>query len=85
MTHKSISFSDLISLTEASNISGLSSAHLRRLVGEKTISGDKIGRNWVTSKQAVLEYIKQERRPGRKVKSLDYMRGIAYNRVSSRN
>ena len=59
---------DLISLEEASELSGLSSAHIRRLVSRDTIIGKKIGRNWITSKQAILEYIKQERHPGRKAK-----------------
>ena len=60
---------DLISLKEASNFSGLSSAHLRRLVGGRIIWGKKIGRNWITSKRSVLDYIEQERHPGRKPKS----------------
>jgi len=59
---------DLISLQEASKISGLSSAHIRRLVGEKTIWGKKIGRNWITSQQAILDYIKKDHHPGRKAK-----------------
>ena len=61
-------YEDLISLREASQLSGLSSAHIRRLVGEKTVWGKKIGRNWITSKQAILNYIKEEHRPGRKAK-----------------
>ena len=56
-------YEDLISLREASQLSGLSSAHIRRLVGEKTVWGKKIGRNWITSKQAILNYIKEEHRP----------------------
>lgn len=61
-------FNDLISLEEASELSGLSSAHIRRLVGNRTILGKKIGRNWITSKQAIIDYIKQENHPGRKAK-----------------
>ena len=58
--------SKLISLSEASNISGLSASHLRKLVREGQIKGVKLGRNWLTTKEAVREYLKQERRPGPK-------------------
>ncbi len=56
----------LISLAEAAELCGLSSAHLRRLVREGKISGTKIGRNWVTTEEAVREYLAQDRRPGPK-------------------
>lgn len=58
--------SELISLSEASTISGLTSTHVRRLVASKQIWGRKIGRNWVTTRQAVEEYISQEHPSGRK-------------------
>ena len=57
--------SDLISLREASNISGLSGVHLRHLVTSGIIWGIKIGRNWVTSKTAIITYLKTKRKPGR--------------------
>lgn len=60
--------SELISLTEASQISGLSAAHLRRLVDQKRLWGKKIGRNWVTSRSAVEEYFIQPHPRGRKPK-----------------
>lgn len=52
-----LNISDLISLFEASKLSGLSADHLRRLVEQKRIWGVKIGRNWITSQKAVEEYI----------------------------
>jgi len=58
----------LISLAEASEISGLSSAHLRLLVRQGKLWGTKIGRNWVTTEETVRDYIAQERRPGPKPK-----------------
>ncbi len=61
-------FNDLISLKEASQISGLSSDHLRRLMEKGSIVGKKIGRDWITTELFVLEYIKQNHRPGRKAK-----------------
>jgi excisionase family DNA binding protein len=58
----------LISLAEAANISGLSQAHLRLLVRQGKIWGTKIGRNWVTTEEAVREYLATDRRPGPKSK-----------------
>ena len=58
--------STFIALAEASKFSGLSASHLRKLVREGQIKGVKIGRNWLTTKEAVQEYLKQERRPGPK-------------------
>ena len=56
----------LISLAEAAKLSGLSAGHLRLLVSRGTIWGIKIGRNWVTTEEAVREYLAKERRPGPK-------------------
>jgi hypothetical protein len=61
-------FDNLISLNEASVICGLSSDHLRRLMENGLIKGRKIGRDWVTTKDFVMEYLAQEHRPGRKPK-----------------
>jgi excisionase family DNA binding protein len=61
---------DLISLSEAAGLSGLSPDHLRRLVREGNLKGKKIGRNWVTTVQAVNEYLSLERKTGPKPKSL---------------
>ena len=57
---------NLISLSEASELSGLSKSHLRLLVRKKILWGQKIGRNWVTTEDAVKQYLAQERRPGPK-------------------
>jgi hypothetical protein len=60
------SLNDLISLREASKLSGLSTSHLRLLVSRGDIWGLKLGRNWVTTAQTVREYLAQDRRPGPK-------------------
>ena len=60
--------SKLISVTEASQISGLTTGHLRKLLREGQIEGVKIGRNWLTTEEAVQDYLKQEIRPGPKPK-----------------
>jgi excisionase family DNA binding protein len=57
---------DLISLEEAAKLSGLTADHLRRLVRQGDLWGKKIGRNWVTTEQAVKEYLARDRRPGPK-------------------
>ena len=59
---------ELISLSKAAELSGLSPSHLRLLVSRGEIWGQKIGRNWATTAQAVLEYIAREHRPGPKLK-----------------
>jgi excisionase family DNA binding protein len=57
---------ELISLEEAAKLSGLTADHLRRLVRQGDLWGKKIGRNWVTTEQAVKEYLARDRRPGPK-------------------
>jgi excisionase family DNA binding protein len=64
------SLDQLISLGEAAQLSGLSASHLRLLVSRGDIWGMKLGRNWVTTAQAVDEYLARDRRPGPKPKKL---------------
>ena len=59
---------ELISLNEAAKISGLSHDHLRRLAGQGDLWAMKIGRNWVTTEQAILDYLSLNRRSGPKKK-----------------
>jgi excisionase family DNA binding protein len=59
---------DLISLQEAAQLGGLSADHLRRLVERGELWGKKIGRNWVTTKEDILNYLAKNRKPGRKPK-----------------
>jgi hypothetical protein len=62
------SLNDLISLREAAELSGLSAGHLRLLVSRGNLWGTKLGRNWVTTAQAIQDYLAQDRRPGPKPK-----------------
>ncbi|MCP4420009.1 MAG: helix-turn-helix domain-containing protein [Chloroflexi bacterium] len=59
---------DLIPLSQAAKLSGLSPSQLRLLVSSGTIWGVKPGRNWFTTEQAVKEYLTRDRRPGPKPK-----------------
>ena len=57
---------ELISLNKAAEVSGLSQDHLRRLAEKGQIWAKKLGRNWVTTEQAVREYLAHDRRTGPK-------------------
>lgn len=57
---------DLLSLSEAAEKTGLSASHLRLLVRRGEIWGRKVGRNWLTTEQAVRQYLAQEHKPGPK-------------------
>jgi hypothetical protein len=57
---------ELISTNEAASISGFSQEHIALLLRKGEIWGKKIGRNWVTTKRAVQEYLARDRRPGPK-------------------
>lgn len=47
----------LVSLGEAAALSGLSTAHLRRLAEKGLLKAQKVGRNWITTAAAVAEYL----------------------------
>ena len=58
--------SKLISVTRAAEISGLTTSFIRRLLRDGRIEGVKIGRNWLTTEEAIRQYLGQDRRPGPK-------------------
>jgi hypothetical protein len=60
---------DLISLEKAAKLSGLTAGHLRLLIRQGDVWGTKIGRNWVTTKQAVREYQARAQPRGRPKKT----------------
>lgn len=57
---------ELISLAEAANLSGLSHGHLALLIRKGDLWGIKIGRDWVTTPKAVLDYLANRPKPGPK-------------------
>ena len=57
---------DLISLSQAATIGGLSPNHLRLLVRTGEVWGIKVGRNWLTTETAVKHYLASDRKPGPK-------------------
>jgi len=62
------SLDELISLSEAAELSGLSASHLRLLASRGDMWGIKLGQNWFTTAQAVQQYLARDRRPGPKPK-----------------
>ena len=61
-------FDELLYLSEAAHISGLSASHLRLIVRTGEIWGKKVGRNWITTERAVNAYLARSHKPGPKSK-----------------
>ncbi len=57
---------ELIPLSEAAKLSGLSMSHLALLSRTGEIWATKLGRAWYTTEAAVKEYVARDRRPGPK-------------------
>ena len=55
---------DLITLSEAAELSGFTTRHLRHLAINRDIWARKLGRNWFTTAKAISDYLEQDRRPG---------------------
>lgn len=55
---------DLISLQQASLESGFSHGHLALLIRRGELKGWKIGRIWVTTRQAIQDYRNLGKKPG---------------------
>jgi len=57
---------DLISLRQASEITGLTTNHLRLMISRGKLWARKIDTFWVTTEEALLNYLKNRAKPGRK-------------------
>ncbi len=57
---------ELITLSQAAELSGLSTVHLRWLVRRGELWGVKLGQNWFTTEAAMHDYLARDRRPGPK-------------------
>ena len=57
-----------ISVTEAAQLSNLTSSFIRRLLRRGDIAGIKVGASWLTTEAAIRDYLKRDRRPGPKPK-----------------
>jgi excisionase family DNA binding protein len=54
----------LITLAEAAKRYGLSHDYLRRIAGKGRLQAQKVGRDWLTTPEAVEEYIASRQRRG---------------------
>jgi hypothetical protein len=57
---------NLIPLSEAAKLSGYSMGHLRYLISRGLLEGWKLGRNYITTEEAIETYLRSNPRPGRK-------------------
>jgi len=57
---------EYITVAEASRLAGFSDRHIRWLLETSAIVGIKPGRDWLVKRSAVMEYLRLERKPGRK-------------------
>ena len=62
------SVDELITLRQASKFSGLTTSHLRRLLGNQKLWGKKIDSIWLTTEYAIKTYLDSNPRPGPKSK-----------------
>ncbi|MCB0032666.1 MAG: helix-turn-helix domain-containing protein [Anaerolineales bacterium] len=54
----------LIPVSEAAKLAQYSTRHIRLLLDRGLIRGRKIGRNWVTTREAVNDYLQTKPQPG---------------------
>lgn len=64
----------LLSLTEASQQTGISVSHLRNLLSWGKLKGRKLGNNWYTTKADVETYLALGNRPGPKPQNENAMK-----------
>lgn len=56
--------SEWISMKEAAEYTGYTPRHIRRLLRDGLVKGQRLGRDWFTTKQALDEYLATNPRPG---------------------
>lgn len=60
---------EYITVAQASKLSGLSTRQIQWLLKNHVIEGIKPGHDWLLRPSAVMEYLKRDRKPGRKRKN----------------
>lgn len=68
-TNTDNSYTNLISVEQAAELSGFTPQHVRKLLRAGLLKGSKLGHIWVTTKDAIQEYLATERRTGPKTDS----------------
>ena len=61
--------SEWISVKEAAEYTGYAPAHVRYLLRNGLVKGQRFGRDWFTTQKALDEYLATNPRPGSKPKS----------------
>ena len=69
MTQDPLENTELISLADAVEYSGLTHEFLRELAGKGRLRAKKFGRYWLTTRAAIEEYLQSRAPVGRKPKS----------------
>lgn len=64
MPDEDLKASDLITLKEAAEYSGFSHNYLRKLVIRGRLKARKLGRQWLTTKEALDRFIRSRQRKG---------------------
>lgn len=59
---------EYITVPQAAELSGLSRRQVRWLLETGVLAGQKPGRDWLVKPSAVMDYLRQERKPGPKTK-----------------
>lgn len=59
---------EYVTVAQAARLSGLTPRHIARLLQNGVIEGIKPGHDWLLRPSAVMQYLKQERKPGRRPK-----------------
>ncbi len=57
---------ELISLRQASEITGLTTNHLRLMISHGKLWAKKIDTFWITTEEALSNYLRNRAKPGRK-------------------
>ena len=57
---------EYVTASKAATLSGLSGRQIRRLLETGVIQGIRPGHEWLVKPSAVMEYLRLERKPGRK-------------------
>ena len=59
-------FDSWITTEEAVSLSGYNLPHLRRLIREDKIQGQKFGRTWMVNKDSLIDYLEKAKQSGDK-------------------
>jgi excisionase family DNA binding protein len=61
--------SEWISVKEAAEYTGYTESHIRHLLRDGLVKGQRFGRDWFTTQKALDEYLATNPRPGPELKS----------------